>query len=170
MVAAERAYTSEYTYNAPSNYAAEFASRIPERRTYTPEEKNVREKVRGNNSIETVPSAEAKSIITRAALFRAVLLMTIVGVLLIGTVWMSARATEIKYSINRINKENLQIENEIDMLNIKIESGNGIEAVEEYATKKLKMTYPKAEQCIYIDSDAQVSEDLVKIIKEKAYE
>ena len=82
---------------------------------------------------------------------------------------MTAKATEIKYSINKINKENVLLEDEIDMLNIKIESANSIAAVEAYAIDKLNMKYPSADQCIYVEKDFAVREDLVQIIKEKAY-
>jgi hypothetical protein len=82
---------------------------------------------------------------------------------------MSATATEIKYSINKINKENVMLEDEIEMLNIKIESSNSIAAVEAYAIDKLKMKYPAADQCIYIEEGFTVSGDLVETIKQKAY-
>ena len=168
MAAVNRTYTSEYTYVAPSNYAEEFARQIPKRKQYIQEE-SVREDKKVNNGIEVLPETRKKELITQAGLFRAVLSLIIIGALLIGTVWMTAKATEIKYSINKINKENVLLEDEIDMLNIKIESANSIAAVEAYAIDKLNMKYPSANQCIYVEKDFAVREDLVQIIKEKAY-
>ena len=64
---------------------------------------------------------------------RAVLLLIFAGAVLISTIWMSAKATEIKYEINKINRQNVLLQNEISMLDIKIESANSIELIEEYA-------------------------------------
>ena len=55
------------------------------------------------------------------------------------------------------------------MLDIKIESANSIELIEEYATGELKMQYPKSQQCIYVDTSKSAPDDLVDRIKEKAY-
>ena len=95
--------------------------------------------------------------------------MAFVGAVLITTIWMSAKATQIKYSINQMQSENIVLENEISMLGIKIESANSIESIEEYATDKLGMQYPKSQQCIYIESGANASDDLAGQIREKAY-
>ncbi len=168
MAAVNRAYTSEYTYVAPSNYAEEFVRQIPKRKQYVQEE-SVREAEKVNRGMEVLPETRKKELITQAGLFRAVLTLIIIGALLIGTVWMSAKATEIKYSINKINKENVLLEDQIDMLNIKIESANSIAAVEAYAIGELNMKYPTADQCIYVEEGFEVRSDLVELIKQKAY-
>ena len=160
MAAVNRAYTTEYTYVAPSNYAEEFVRQIPQKKQYVQEEVP---------AIKALPETRKKELISQAGLLRAVISLVIIGALLIGTVWMSATATEIKYSINKINKENVMLEDEIEMLNIKIESSNSIAAVEAYAIDKLKMKYPAADQCIYIEEGFTVSGDLVETIKQKAY-
>lgn len=100
---------------------------------------------------------------------RAVLLLIFAGAVLISTIWMSAKATEIKYEINKINRQNVLLQNEISMLDIKIESANSIELIEEYATGELKMQYPKSQQRIYVDTSKSAPDDLVDRIKEKAY-
>ena len=168
MTAAERAYTSDYSYIPPSTYARDFAQQLPKTGT------DNRDRAYGKNSrkagkIELLPEKKAASPISRPVLLRSVLMLIIAGVLLVGTVWMSAKATEIKYSINRTNNEIRLLENEINTLNIKIQSSNGIESVEEYAINKLGMKYPKSNQCIYIEEGAAVREDLAAVIKEKAY-
>lgn len=172
MASAEKAYTADYSYVAPSAYAAEYAGSIPDRDsrgTRTGRKDGAPNRAKTAKNIEVLPETRAKSWISQAVLLRAVVLLIIVGVLLVGTVWMSAKATEIKYSINKTNKEIRLLEDEISTLNIKIESANGIEAVEEYAINELGMRYPKSEQCIYIDGNAKVRDDLASIIKEKAY-
>lgn len=98
-----------------------------------------------------------------------ILLLIFAGTILISTIWMSAKATEIKYEINKINNANVLLQNEISMLDIKIESANSIEQIEDYATGTLNMQYPKAQQCIYVEEGSKASDDLVQRIREKAY-
>ena len=57
----------------------------------------------------------------------------------------------------------------IDVLEVKIGSANSIESIEQYATEKLGMRYPKAGQSIYLTIDRAANKDLVQRIKEKAY-
>ena len=170
MAAVDRAYTSEYYYVAPSNYAEEFARQIPKKRAYVQEELSVREKQQVNREIEVLPEARTRELVSQAGLLRAIIILITIGALLIGSVWMNAKAADIKYSINKVNKESMLLEDQIDLLRIKIESANGIEAVEAYAINEMGMKYPRADQCIYIAEDAVVREDLVSVIKQKAYE
>jgi cell division protein FtsL len=120
--------------------------------------------------MEVLPQTRKGNLISQAGLLRAIVILLVLGALLIGSVWMTAKAADIKYSVNRINKESMLLEDEIDLLRIKIESANGIEAVEAYAINEMGMKYPRADQCIYIEKDAVVREDLVSLIKQKAYE
>lgn len=168
MTAAERAYTSEYSYVAPSAYAREFARQLPEKETNAAD-RNSKKKSGPVREIELLPGKEQRRPISAAVLLRSVLLLVVAGVLLVSTVWMSAKATEIKYSINRTNNEIRLLENEINTINIKIQSSNGIESVEEYAIDKLGMRYPNSSQCIYIEEGAAVRDDLASVIREKAY-
>ena len=169
MTAAERAYTSDYSYVAPSTYARDFAQQLPKTGTGKNSDRVYGKKSRRAGNIELLPEKKDVSLISRKVLLRSVLMLIIAGVLLVGTVWMSAKATEIKYSINRTNNEIRLLENEINTLNIKIQSSNGIESVEEYAISKLGMKYPKSNQCIYIENGTAVRDDLAAVIKEKAY-
>ena len=163
MTALERAYTAEYSYVAPSTYARELAGGLPGEESDS-RNRNYKKKSRPAGEIELLPEREQKRLISLP-----VLMLVIAGSLLVGTVWMSAKATQIKYSINRTNSEIRLLENEINTLNIKIQSSNGIEYVEEYAIDKLGMRYPKSSQCIYIEEGTAVRDDLADIIKEKAY-
>lgn len=129
----------------------------------------IQKKPQPSGEIKLLPGKEQTRLFSGVVLMRSVLILAITGILLVGTVWMSAKATAIKYSINRTNNEIRLLENEINTLDIKIQSSNGIEYVEEYALDKLGMSYPKDSQCIYIEEGAAVREDLVAIIREKAY-
>ena len=82
---------------------------------------------------------------------------------------MSAKATSVKCAINKTNSEIRVLENDINTLNLKIQSANSIESVEEYAISNLGMRYPKSNQCIYIESGDEVRDDLAEVIRQKAY-
>ena len=154
------AYSNKtYTLNVPS--AGTYTLRyFVETRT---------EKQKNNTGIEVLPKKGTKELLSRAGLLRAIIIMSAIGVLLIGSVWMNAKATDIKYSINKVNKECMTFEDEIDLLKVKIETANGIEAVEAYAIKEMGMKYPRTDQCIYIAEDAVVKDNLAEIIRQKAY-
>ena len=117
---------------------------------------------------QTAQSADT-GILTRAVLAKTVAVLIFAGILLIATVFLTAKATEIKYSINSTMRQNAALQKEIDVLEVKIGSANSIESIEQYATEKLGMRYPKAGQSIYLTIDRAANKDLVQRIKEKAY-
>lgn len=173
MAASERAYTSEYSYigqpyRPAQNYGQQGAHRAYSRpEAERPRVKRSEEKPK--LQVQPRVQQEAQPVITHQMLLRVIILLVFAGAVLISTIWMSAKATEIKYEINKINKENVILQNEISMLGIKIEGANSIEQIEEYATDSLKMQYPKSNQCIYVDANAVASSDLAEQIREKAY-
>ena len=174
MAASERAYTSEYSYigqpyrpaQGYGQHGAHHAA-YPQRQPERPRVKRLEEKP--NLQLQPQVQQEVQPVITHRMLMRVILLLVFAGAVLISTIWMSAKATEIKYEINKINKENVILQNEISMLDIKIESANSIEQIEDYATNNLKMRYPKSNQCIYVEETAAASKDLASQIREKAY-
>lgn len=165
MAAINRAYTSEYSTLGQAYQPGQWAYPAPETKPAAPKVKRTRQRPK----LETKAPQAGTTVITHKMLRRAVLLLIFAGAVLISTIWMSAKATEIKYEINKINRQNVLLQNEISMLDIKIESANSIELIEEYATEELKMQYPKSQQCIYVDASKSASDDLVDRIKEKAY-
>ena len=137
-----------------------------ERRVKAWEERNL-PKPQPQNA-QTAQSADT-GILTRAVLAKTVAVLIFAGILLIATVFLTAKATEIKYSINSTMRQNVALQKEIDVLEVKIGSANSIESIEQYATEKLGMRYPKAGQSIYLTIDRAANKDLVQRIKEKAY-
>ena len=137
-----------------------------ERRVKAWEERNL-PKPQPQNA-QTTQSADT-GILTRAVLAKTVAVLIFAGILLIATVFLTAKATEIKYSINSTMRQNVALQKEIDVLEVKIGSANSIESIEQYATEKLGMRYPKAGQSIYLTIDRAANKDLVQRIKEKAY-
>ena len=173
MAASERAYTSEYSYiGQPYRPAQSYGQQGAHRAYSRPEAERPRVKrseEKPKLQVQPRVQQEAQPVITHQMLLRVIILLVFAGAVLISTIWMSAKATEIKYEINKINKENVILQNEISMLGIKIEGANSIEQIEEYATDSLKMQYPKSNQCIYVDANAVASSDLAEQIREKAY-
>lgn len=175
MAASERAYTSEYSYIGQPYRPAQTQS-YGQQGTYRayPQPRPERPQVRRSEErpklqVQPQVQQEMQPVITHRMLLRVILLLVFAGAVLISTIWMSAKATEIKYEINKINKENVILQNEISMLGIKIESANSIEQIEDYATNNLKMRYPKSNQCIYVEEAAAASKGLARQIREKAY-
>ncbi|MBR6472357.1 MAG: hypothetical protein IKS99_01335 [Firmicutes bacterium] len=170
---------------APSSYASDYIEYLSKQGKYISMEGSEALKVEQN--IEPAPSRTAvrrterkarenlmvlptkTKIITTSVLLRTSVLLVIIGALLISSVWMGAKATAIKYSINSLTKENVKLQDEITMLGIEIEGAVSFEAIEDYATKNLKMVYPKKNQCFYIEEDQKVDDDLVQKIRAKAY-
>ena len=163
MALPDRAYTADYgqrAYQTPASY--------PERERRV----SIREREKLNTKAPqpvSQPQPKPTGILTRAMLAKTTAVLIFAGMLLIGTVFLTAKATEIKYSINTLTRQNVTLQKEIDVLEVKIGSANSIESIEAYATEKLGMRYPKANQCIYLTVDSAATQDLVQRIKEKAY-
>ena len=175
---------------APSSYAADYIEYLNKQGKYitslgseavkleaepaplrdpVPSRTAVRKEERKQREMAEPVLIPVNKIITRSVLLRVTMVLILVGALLITSVWMSAKATAIKYSINSLTKENVQLQDEITMLGVQIEGAVSFEAIEEYATGHLNMVYPKKNQCFYIDEDAKVDADLAKTIRQKAY-
>ena len=170
---------------APSSYAADYIEYLnrqgkyistqgsealkPEPKPEVPSRSIQRKEERRQRELIQLAPVTTKKIVTTSVLLRSSFILILIGALLIASVWMGAKATAIKYSINTLTKENVHLQDEVTMLGIQIEGAVSFESIEEYATKNLKMVYPKKNQCLYIDEDAKVEEGLVKTIREKAY-
>lgn len=170
---------------APSSYAADYIEYLsrqgrivssqgsealkPEVVEPVPSRSTVRKESRRERELMALAPKAPKKIVTTPVMVRSTMLLIIIGALLVMSVWMSAKATSIKYSINTMTKENVQLRDQVTMLGIEIEGAVSFESIESYATKTLKMVYPNKNQCFYIDEDQKVSKDLVNTIREKAY-
>ena len=157
MATANRAYTSEYTFN-----------RAPERQP---------ERVREETSSEASAGASAakkkarQTAVMTAPVLRALIIGTVaLGILLIGIVVVNAQTADLQYSINQMRNENRTIQSEIDMLNMQISSNTGIEKLETFATDQIGMRYPQEGESILIYSGVSHDDSLADMIKAKAYE
>ncbi len=170
---------------APSSYAADYIEYLNRQGKYVstqgsealkvetqpevPSRSVQRREERKQRELMEVAPVSTRKIVTTSVLLRSSFILILIGALLIASVWMGAKATAIKYSINSLTKENVQLQDQVTMLGIQIEGAVSFESIEEYATDNLKMVYPKKNQCLYIDEDAEVEKGLVKTIREKAY-
>ena len=134
-----------------------------------PSRSTVRKENRRERELMTAVPQLPQKLVTTPVLIRSAAILILIGVLLISSVWMGAKATAIKYSMNSLTKENVQLRDEITVLGIDIEGAVSFESVATYATDSLGMVYPSNNQCFFIGEDQTVDEDLVKIIREKAY-
>ncbi len=170
---------------APSSYAEQYIEYLnkqgkfiategsealkPETEIPVPSRSEVRKESRRERELMTVDPQLPQKLVTTPVLVRSAVILIIIGVLLISSVWMGAKATAIKYSMNSMTKENVQLRDEITVLGIDIEGAVSFESVATYATDSLGMIYPNKNQCFFIGEDQTVDENLVNIIREKAY-
>ncbi len=115
---------------------------------------------------------EEMSVSTAAAKDRklAIFTVAVLGLVLLGIIFISAYCASLKSEINQVNKDVAIIQEDIDYLKMEIESGLNIATIEEKAVKELGMIYPTADQFEYIDAIKPESNDMAQAIKENAYE
>lgn len=100
----------------------------------------------------------------------AILTVVVLGLVMLGIIFISAYCASIKSEINQVNKEIAVLQEDIDYLKLEIESGSNIATIEDRALKDLGMIYPTADQFVYIEGIKSKDNDLAQAIKENAYE
>lgn len=170
---------------APSSYAEQYIEYLnsrgkfiategtealkPEETIPVPSRSAVRRENRRERELMAAEPQLPQKLVTTPVLVRSALVLILIGALLISSVWMGAKATAIKYGMNSLTKENVQLKDEITVLGIDIDGAVSFESVATYATGSLGMVYPNKNQCFFIGEEQTVDENLVKIIREKAY-
>lgn len=99
-----------------------------------------------------------------------IIAVLIIGLILISMVILSAVSAQIKHANNELITANQELQDKIDILNIKIESKTNIGTVEKIAKQKLGMVYPEAGQYIYINGQKAPDSDFASVIKKQAYD
>ena len=168
MAVSERTYTRSYEYQPLYTGAAAFQPAYPDRESEE-SRKVKRTRERPKPAAETAVQHSGQGL-TIQELRHLIVIAAMVGVLLIGMLVVNAYAVSIQCSINELTKANMALEDEIDTLNMKIDSSTSIEQIETYAMKELKMVYPKSSQCIYIAEDAVLMDNFASVIRQKAYQ
>ena len=168
MARAEKAWTQ--SYEPPSYYAAYGG------RAYAPAEApqpDERERIRRTRE-RPQPNTEKKTgsvgqLLTMGELRQIIGVAVFAALLLISTLVLNAYAASIQCSINDLTRDNLELEDEIDALNMKIYTATSIEQIESHAMKELNMRYPQSSQCIYVEEDAVLMENFSQVLRQKAY-
>lgn len=164
-------YAADYTASLPARYQNLIEESLPQRSRRSKEAEAAQQEEalrRSRKHLHLVPT-QARDTISASRTAKIVTVMVIVGAILIGMVLLRARATQLQYEINNLQRSNLDLENQITMLNIEIDSTVSFESVEEYAVNKLGMRYPNQNQVVYISEDTKVDSNLTNIIREKIY-
>lgn len=111
----------------------------------------------------------SKGVFTKQDRAKLFVLMLIIGILCIAGVVTTAYATQVKYNINQVSKENAVIQGEIDNLNVIIEGANNVKNIEDKAINQLGMIYPSYEQIVYISQNSEKSNNFALVLREQAY-
>ncbi len=120
----------------------------------------------------TIPEAAdivKKNPLTAQDKARLLLLILIIGALAIAGVVTTAYATQIKYNINTISKENTVLQGEIENLHVAIKAENNIKTIEEKAVAELGMVYPAYDQMVFLPEEPKKVNDFAMVLKEQAY-
>ena len=100
---------------------------------------------------------------------KLIMLLLVMGIVCIAVVVSAAYASQIKYNINAITRENAVIQGEIENLNVSIEEANNVKVIEEKAITYLGMIYPDYEQIVFIDVMTEKFIDFAMALREQAY-
>ena len=120
-------------------------------------------------SASQVRKAATSSLFTGRDKARLLFLTMIAGFLCVLLVISTAYAAGVKYEINKIIKENNELQGEIENLNVKIKSAVSISTVEQRAQNELGMVYPSADQYVYIGDESVPQGEMAMLIYDKAY-
>lgn len=110
----------------------------------------------------------------RAALLKrdkrtTVMAVLVAGLLLIGAIVVSAYTADLKYENNELIASNTEIQDEIDVLTVKIQSATNLSNIEKIAREKYGMSYPDEGQYIYITNNDEPSKKFATGIKKEVY-
>ena len=89
----------------------------------------------------------SKSRKVTSLIFFVALLVSFVFVILI---YRNTKIVKLKYDINELNKELLNLQNEKEILEVQMESNNRSDVIEKRAREQLGMDYPKEDKITYI--------------------
>lgn len=89
----------------------------------------------------------SKSRKVTSLIFFVALLVSFVFIILI---YRNTQIVKLKYDINELNKELLNLQNEKEILEVQMESNNRSDVIEKRAREQLGMDYPKEDKITYI--------------------
>ncbi len=105
---------------------------------------------------------------SRQSKIMMIVFMLVLCLVLLVQVWVTARAAEIQYEINSLNRQILSTRREVQNLEVKIKSSYNINTLEARA-KELGMVYPNFEQIVYLKTETEIV-DFATALKQAAYQ
>lgn len=93
----------------------------------------------------------------------------VIGFILISAVVVSAYTANLKYENNQLISQNEELQDEIDMLNIEIQTATNLSTIEKIAINKYGMVYPDTSQFVYVSDKDLPDSKFASTIKKKAY-
>jgi len=114
-------------------------------------------------------SSDDRRSYTLAEKTKLIVVLVLFGALVCGMIMLTAYSSDIKYTINGMNKEIRMVEGEIENLVVEIKQASSIESIEEKARLQLGMAYPLNSQIIFIDKMDITESELASALKEEAF-
>jgi cell division protein FtsL len=130
--------------------------------------KSIREK-RKRKVEKTLINEKTTGSFTKHDRAKLLMLLFIIGALCVVGVVSTAYATQIKYNLNEITKENIIMQGEIDNMNVIIQGENNVAKIEDKAINLLGMVYPSYDQIVYISEDSEKINNFASVLREQAY-
>ncbi|MEI8216704.1 MAG: cell division protein FtsL [Eubacteriales bacterium] len=124
---------------------------------------------RRNKAQKALSQEKPKSAFTQKDRAKLIMLLLVIGILCVAGVVSTAYATQIKYNLNEISKQNQIIQGEIDNINVIIEGENNITKIEDKALNQLGMVYPSYDQIVYISQNNEKINNFASVLREQAY-
>ena len=126
-------------------------------------------KSRRNKAQKFLSQEKPKGVFTNKDRAKLIMLLLVIGILCVAGVVSTAYATQIKYNLNEISKQNQIIQGEIDNINVIIEGENNITKIEDKALNQLGMVYPSYDQIVYISQNNEKINNFASVLREQAY-
>ena len=153
---------------APSTFALDYLNNVPISTGNTAPK--VKQEPKTKQKFTVIPGTKEKNeaTLSRKGFFGIGVCILFIMIMLVFSVFLSSKATSVKYNINHLTNENNRIENEIMLVNTKIEAENSINNISDYAFDVLGLGAATADQYSIINSN-DIDENLVETIKSKVF-
>lgn len=151
---------------APSTFAMDYLNNVKISTERVPQAKpKTKEKKRSYRVIE---GTKKESALSKSRFIGTAICILVLMTLLVFSVFLTARANNVKYNINKLTRETGRIENEITLVNTKIEAANSMNSISQYAFNELGLGAACADQYAIVNS-SDIPEDLSEQIKSKVF-
>lgn len=153
---------------APSTFAMDYLNNVQIAKSSVAPKPKKKTEDRGK-SFRVIQGANGKSnVLSKSSFIGGVVCIVIFMTLLVFSVFLTARASNVKYNINKLTYETNRIENEISLVNTKIEAANSMNAISQFASEELGLGAANVDQYAVI-SNSDVPDNLSIQIKDRIF-